>query len=168
MLRFFNLDSKNFWILSLILFSLILSSALFFQIVLGMEPCYLCIIQRVGVIIGIIFSIIGLLFNKYLIFRIISILGVLSGIMTSLIAAIKLVKLQLNPPLFSSCGMSATELMDNYGFLKSLPILFKGSASCSNSAGQFMFFTFEQWTLTLFILILLSFGAITIYNIFKK
>lgn len=175
MLNFFNFNNKLFWFISTTLFSGLIFAALFFQIVLGMQPCYLCIIQRIGVIISLFFSILGLLncfissreiINKTL--KYMSLLGTIGGLGLSIYSAIKLVYMQMNPPLFSSCGASANDLINNYGFLNALPILFKGSASCSNSAGEFLFLTFEQWTLTGFIFISFFILLSLLLKIIKK
>lgn len=155
-------ENRIYWALSFFGFLFIILGALYFQYFKNMQPCYLCIIQRIGVIISIIGSGIGFINPKNSILRNSGIITVLAGLSVSLTASIKLVYMQLNPPIFSSCGMSADELMDNFGFLKSLPMLFEGSASCTESAGGFLNITFEQWTLAMFSIITISLITILI------
>ena len=162
------MQNRKYWLAPLSLFTLILLSALFFQHVKGMEPCYLCIIQRLGVIISIIGSLIGIIKPSIRLLNVTGILILFSGLFISLIASVKLVYLQANPPIFSSCGMDATNLMENYGFLKSLPMLFEGSASCTKSSGGFLFFTFEQWTLFLFSTTLIGLTSLLFFTKRRK
>tara|TARA_B100002019_G_C21205488_1_gene566406 strand:+ start:664 stop:1158 length:495 start_codon:yes stop_codon:yes gene_type:complete len=162
------MQNRKYWLAPLSLFTLILLSALFFQHVKGMEPCYLCIIQRLGVIISIIGSLIGIIKPSIQPLNLTGTLTVFSGLFVSLVASVKLVYLQANPPIFSSCGMDATNLMENYGFLKSLPMLFEGSASCTTSSGGFLFFTFEQWTLFLFSTTLIGLTSLLFFTKRRK
>lgn len=164
-------ESRLSWALLLIGLIATLSGALFFQYVKGLEPCYLCIIQRIGVIIGIAGTTIGLLNPKWFYTKLTGLMVVLSGLGLSLYSSIKLVYMQANPPMFSTCGMSAEQLMDSYGILKTIPILFQGSASCTQSAGSFFFLSFEQWTLSVFVvftLIILFFVGLYLFDFFKK
>ena len=163
--------SRISWGLLFITSTLILLSALYFQYVKDMTPCYLCIIQRIGVIGLMIGSFIGLIkpVNKFL--RRIAYVISLSGATTSLVAAIKLVYMQVNPPLFASCGMKATDLLEKYSILEAIPLLFEGSASCTKSAGSFIGVNFEVWTLILFSVLsvtLFSFFLMRVYKYFKN
>tara|TARA_B100000700_G_scaffold267699_1_gene307748 strand:- start:15013 stop:15534 length:522 start_codon:yes stop_codon:yes gene_type:complete len=163
--------SRISWGLLLVTSTLILLSALYFQYVKDMTPCYLCIIQRIGVIGLIIGSLIGLIKPINNILRRTAYIISLSGLTVSLVAAIKLVYMQFNPPLFASCGMKATDLLEQYSILEALPVLFQGSASCTKSAGSFLGVNFEIWTLILFsflAIILFSFFFFRIYKYFKN
>lgn len=145
----------------------ILLSALYFQYIKGMEPCYLCIIQRIGVIGLMIGSFIGFIKPDNNILRRTAYIVSLTGVTTSLVSAIKLVNMQINPPMFASCGMKATDLLEEYSFLESLPMLFEGSASCTKSAGSFLGLNFEVWTLILFSFLTLILFSYFIFRIFK-
>ena len=66
----FNLEKKNFFIITFLLSLFILISAYFIEYVLGHQPCNLCLIERIPYIGALIIIIINYKFNhleKYLI-----------------------------------------------------------------------------------------------------
>lgn len=145
-------SSRLFW-LSILTFSWgLVGFAVFYQNYFEVEPCYLCIIQRIALIIIGFFAILPLIKPSNPQIRQFGYLGWFIGSVGGLIASIKLVALQSSPKLVSSCGVSSDYLIENFGILEALPILFEGSGDCSSSAGNFLSITFEQWSMGLFIL----------------
>lgn len=158
-----NLTSSRLSWLSLIIFSWgMVGFAVFYQYHYDVEPCYLCILQRISLLVIGAFSIIPLIAPQNPHTRQIGYLGWLIGSIGGLVSSIKLNMLQSSDNLFASCSMSAESLMENFGILKSIPILFEGSGDCSESAGQFIGVTFEQWTLVLFSSLFLTLAIIII------
>lgn len=153
-------NSRIFWLLLLAFSFGGLSVALIAEHVFDMQPCYLCIYQRIALLIVGIFSIITLMNPKNHILRKIGYLGWLSGAGLGLYSSIKLVHLQANPPMFTSCSMGANQLIETFGWLESLPMLFTPSGDCSSSSGELLGVTFEQWSLVLFALLSIYFVVI--------
>jgi disulfide bond formation protein DsbB len=150
-------SSRFSWaLLSFFCFSCV-GAALYFQHVIGLEPCYLCILQRIAFLIIGFGCLITLINPKNHILRKFGYLSWLGGSSLGIYAGGNLIYMQSQPPeMFSSCSMGADQLMETFSFIEYLPMLFNGSGDCSTSSGAFLGLTFEQWTLGLFIMISLS------------
>lgn len=155
-------NSRISWLLLFTLSFGCLIFAIGYQHFYNETPCYLCIIQRVSLLIIGTFTIFPLLKPSNIHFRQIGYIGWISGLSMGLYASIKLVYIQAYPPIFSSCNMDSTMLLNNYGWLESFPILFGSSGDCTSSSGIFIGITFEQWSLILFSGLTLSFICIVL------
>jgi disulfide bond formation protein DsbB len=144
-------QSRLAWaLLSLLSFSAI-GIALIAQHFFDMTPCYLCILQRIGVITIGCFSLLAAINPKNFILRRTGYLGWALGAGLGLYAGGKLLYMQSQPlDIFSTCSMGADQLMERFSFFEYIPILFQGSGSCTESAGAFIGVSFETWTFSLF------------------
>jgi len=174
MLEYLNKISKNRlpWALLLASSATFLSCGFFFQYVMNLEPCHLCIIQRIAFLIIGIGGAIALIKPHLSLFRLLGLMVWSAGVSLGLYAANKLVQLQLNPPtqnLFSSCEIDATSLMNSYGFLEWFPMMFEAKGSCTESAWSFYgILTMEQITLLIFCGHAIAFLLILISQFFYK
>lgn len=164
-------NKRSSW--ALLLFSCIsfLGAGFYFQYNMGLEPCYLCIVQRIAFLIIALSSIIALInpLNNYLKYT--ANIIWLSGSSLGLYGGIKLVYTQLNPPELSfgsGCSLSAEQLMDNYPFLDWFPMMFEAKGSCSESSYSLLgLVTLEQLTLFIFVT-LFSVSLLSFISLFKK
>ncbi len=148
-----------------------LGAGFYFQYNMGLEPCHLCIIQRIAFLIIAISSIFALInpMKNYLIY--ISNIIWIAGSSLGLYGGIKLVHMQMNPPEFSfgsSCTLNAEELMNNYPFLDWFPMMFEAKGSCSESSYSFFgILTMEQLTLFIFV-VLFSISISSLISLLRK
>ena len=112
--------------------------ALFMQHVMGLEPCYLCIVQRVFIILTGFIALLAYLHNPARAGRRIY------GGATALIAlsggafSIRQLWLQSLPEdKVPACGPPAEYLFDAFPLMEALPILLRGDGNCAQ----------VQWTL---------------------
>lgn len=161
-------NNRLSWVLLLIFSWGFVAAAVSFQYFFDKMPCYLCIIQRIALLIIGFSALIALVNPKNIVFRSIGYLGWFSGSFLGLFAANKLLTIQSTVNMFSSCSMNAKTLLENYGWLDSLPILFKGSGDCTISVGSYFGFTFEQWAFSLFVIHLFSIYTIIFLKIIEK
>jgi len=96
-------EKRSVWFL-LALSSLALeSTALYFQYGMGLQPCVLCVYERLAIIGLFIAGIIGLLAPKSFIVRLIAlILGLFSSI-KGLLVSLRHLDLQMNPAPWKQC-----------------------------------------------------------------
>lgn len=164
-------NKRSSW--TLLLFSCIsfLGAGFYFQYNMGLEPCHLCIIQRIAFLIIALSSIIALInpLKNYL--KYISNIIWVAGSSLGLYGGIKLVYTQLNPPELSfgsGCSLSAEQLINNYPFLDWFPMMFEAKGSCSESSYSFFgIVTMEQLTLFIFI-VLFSVSLLSLISLFRK
>ncbi len=144
---------------------LLIVYVLYTQYVLGLEPCPLCILQRVAVIaLGISFLLLTLRpplrkqskFLTSLLLVIISSTGV--GI------AARHVWLQNLPPdKVPGCGPGLDFMMANFPLSEVLEMVFSGSGECAEISWSFAFLSMPAWAL-IWLIVLGSFGIWSIHQ----
>jgi disulfide bond formation protein DsbB len=144
---------------------LIAIAIFYFQNHLGLEPCYLCITQRVFVIaIGVIFLVAGL-HNP---------LAKGQKIYSSLVAAtaavggyfsIKQLWLQSLPEdKVPACGPPADYLFDAFSVSEAISMLLRGDGNCAEVQWQLLGLSMPGWVLVAFI----GFAAVAIFQLLRK
>ena len=144
---------------------LLILYVLYTQYVLGLEPCPLCILQRVAVIaLGISFLLLALRppqrkqskFLTSLLLVMISSAGV--GI------AARHVWLQNLPPdKVPGCGPGLDFMMANFPLSDVLEMVFSGSGECAEISWSFAFLSMPAWAL-IWLIVLGSFGIWSIHQ----
>lgn len=128
--------------------------ALFAQHVLLLDPCPLCIFQRVAVILlGIVF-LLAALHNPAGGAR--WIYAVLVGLTASAGAAVAgwHVRLQNLPAdEVPSCGPGFDYIVENFPLADALTLIFKGSGECADLAWQFLGLSMPAWVALLLIVL---------------
>lgn len=132
--------------------------ALISQYVLGMDPCPLCIAQRVA-LSGYILSLLvwmGLRSPLPRISVFFAWLAFSSSLAGAGVAARHLWIVHFPPP--SSCGADFGYLIDALPLSRWLPLLFSGEAECSAAGAKtVLFLTLPSWSLLLFLALSLGF-----------
>jgi len=126
--------------------------ALYMQYVMGLEPCYLCIVQRVFVIITGVVALLAVVHNPsktgIRIYGVITAVAALAGSGFS----IRQLWLQSLPEdQVPACGPPADYLMESFSFFEWLPILLKGDGNCAKVDWTFLSLSIAGWMLIMFI-----------------
>ncbi len=140
----------------LCLFSL-LFAWLFLELALGLEPCPLCIFDRYVIGVAAVLFGIGALFNPARMWVRRLHAGVTSLVLLGGVAiGVRHVWLQQLPPEdVPACGPSLDYMFDVFPFFEALSMIFQGSGSCAEVDAHFLGVTLAQWTLVLFVVLLL-------------
>lgn len=135
------------------LFSVIglMSYAIYAERILYLDPCPLCITQRLFYILIGVFAVLGLaLIRRPRVQRVMASLMALSAV-GGLITAGRQVWLQHLPPeLVPECGPGLSYWMENEPWLRTLSLLFKGDGNCAEVHWTFMGFSMGEWSLAWF------------------
>ena len=160
-----RITRRNLLLTGFLFCVLLIAYALYTQYVLGLEPCPLCILQRVAVIaLGLSFLLTALKhphtkqskFFASLLLTIISSAGV--GI------AARHVWLQNLPPdKVPGCGPGLDFMMANFPLSEVLEMVFSGSGECAEISWSFAFLSMPAWAL-IWLILLGSFGVWSIYQ----
>lgn len=120
--------------------------ALFAQHVLLLDPCPLCVFQRVAVIsIGLIF-LVAALHNPSGAGRIVySLLLALAAVAGAAVAARHAWLQQLPPDKVPSCGPGLDYMLETLPFTEMLSTVFKGSGECAEIVWQFLGLSMPAW-----------------------
>ncbi len=135
----------------------LLSIAMYLQYSLGLQPCPLCVIQRICIaLLALIFMIGSLYIPRSRITRwIYSILTVFFASLGSL-TALRHIWLEHQPAgSVPSCSASLDYMLQNFPMSQTLIQLFNGSGDCAQVTWQFLTLSIPGWTLIFFAIFLL-------------
>ena len=127
-------------------------SALFFQYVMDLAPCIMCVYQRLAILAIFAAGAIGTLAHKNMLARTLAYILWGTGAVWGLIIALEHVEMQENSgSLFFSC-----EFMPNFPTWAPLhewiPFLFEATGDCGEISWQFFDFSMPQWMIVVYAL----------------
>jgi disulfide bond formation protein DsbB len=139
--------------------------ALFAQHVLLLDPCPLCVFQRVAVIsIGIIF-LVAALHNPAGAGRIVySVLLAAAALAGATVAGRHAWLQQLPPDQVPSCGPGLDYMLETLPFTQVLSKVFRGSGECAEIVWQFLGLSMPAWVLVWVTVM----GTVGIWNNFRR
>ena len=144
---------------------LLIVYALYAEHALGLEPCPLCILQRVAVIaLGLSFLLIALKppqkkHSKFLA----SVLLVMISLTGAWVAARHVWIQNLPPDKVPGCGPGLDFMIANFPLSEVLEMVFSGSGECAEINWSFAFLSMPAWAL-IWLIVLGSFGVWSIYQ----
>ena len=134
--------------------TLLICTALYFQYFEGLEPCPLCIFQRLAFILsGVIFLAAFLHNPKGLGMRIYGILATISGALGTAIAARHVWLQNLPESQIPECGPGLDFMLESFPFFKMLQTVLKGSGECADVMWTFMGLSMPAWSLVWLVLL---------------
>jgi disulfide bond formation protein DsbB len=139
----------------------LLGYALFAEHVQGLEPCPLCIFQRIAMIaVGSVFLIAALHAPRGLSARVYAALGALTAAVGAGVAGWH-VYLQNLPPGAAppDCGASLDYLFDVFGPLETIRMVLASSGECTDVDWSFVGLSMPAWVLIWFVLL----GGLAVY-----
>lgn len=151
-LRQFSFTTLWAWVFTLFAVVCLLGYGYYLQYVEYLDPCPLCITQRLFYILIGLFSLIAILGYKYprahRWFAVLFSLSAIGGIAT----AGRQVWLQHLPEdKVPECGPGLQYWLENEPFFQTLSLLFKGDGNCAEVQWQFLGFSIAEWSLAWFV-----------------
>lgn len=124
--------------------------ALFFQYVMDLAPCIMCVYQRLAIASIILGGLVGFAGHQYLITRFIAYGFWATGAIWGLIIALEHVEMQANSgSLFFSC-----EFIPNFPSWAPLhqwiPAIFEATGDCGEISWQFLGYSMPQWMVVVY------------------
>lgn len=143
----------------------LLAYAYYAQFHLGLEPCPLCIFQRVGVIaVGTFFLLATIHGSAKTGRRIYGALIALAALAGGAVAAWHVYLQQLPPDQVPACGPGLDYMMDVFSFGETLRMVFAGSGECALSDWSFLGLSMPAWVLIAFVML----GVSGIWNNWRQ
>jgi disulfide bond formation protein DsbB len=124
----------------------VVAAALFMQHVVGLNPCPLCILQRVAFLSIAFFSIIGAAWPRAT--RGSAVAALVSSLIGAGVAAWH-VRL-LDAPQGLSCGPGLATMLENFPLSQALPRIFAGSGDCTDTGAVLLGVSLAAWALLWF------------------
>ncbi|ALG69413.2 disulfide bond formation protein B [Beggiatoa leptomitoformis] len=140
-------------------------TAYFFQYVMGLEPCPLCMAQRLIMIsIGLI-ALVGLLHGSFgWANKIYSVLLFLFAVGGMSVAGRQVWLQSLPADQVPACGPDFEFMVNNFPILKTVEVLWRGSGSCAEVSWEFLGLSIAGWTFIWFTF----FAMLAIYQLIKR
>ena len=134
--------------------------ALFFQYVLDLAPCIMCVYQRVAICAIILAGFMGSIGSRFLLARFTAYILWGTGAIWGLLIALEHVEIQSNSgSLFFSC-----EFVPNFPswapLHEWLPFLFEATGDCGDINWQFLGYSMPQWMIVVYGIYTLVFTVI--------
>ncbi len=128
--------------------------ALFAQYVWHMEPCPLCVFQRIALIaLGCVFLIAGIHPAGLIGRRIYAVLMAISALAGMGLAGRHLWLQSLPKDQVPSCGPGLDFMFDTFPVLDALKMVLSGSGECAEVSWRFLGLTMPAWTLISFVVL---------------
>lgn len=159
--------SRLSWVLLLVFVLFFEACALFFQHVMVLAPCVMCIYERVAML-GIGGSaIVGLIAPSNPLFRWLGLAGWGFSAYRGLMLALQHVDYQFNPSPFKTCDIFVT--FPSWAPLNQwMPWMFEAYGDCSKVVWQFLTLSMPQWLVIIFAGNLLVLAFIVISQFVKE
>ncbi|EGT78610.1 Disulfide bond formation protein B [Haemophilus haemolyticus M19107] len=159
-------EKRSAWLLLAFSSLALESTALYFQYGMGLQPCVLCVYERLAIIGLFIAGIIGLLQPRALIIRLIALaLGLFSGI-KGLLVSFRHLDLQMNPAPWKQCEF-IPNFPETLPFHQWFPFMFSPTGSCNESQWSLLGVTMVQWLVFIFAVYVIILALLLIVQVVK-
>jgi len=162
--------SRPLYLLALIVSALLMAAALYLEHVVGLEPCPLCIIQRIALIIVGLICLAAVLHNpgpkngKRTCARTYGVLLTLASLFGAGTAGRQVWLQHLPPDQVPSCILPLDYMLETLPFWDVLSQVFSGTAQCAEVTWTFLGLSIAEGTLIAFI----CFSVLGVMQILRK
>ena len=122
----------------------------YLQLVVGLEPCPMCIVQRYAMILVVLAAAFGAALRSRWAHVTGSVLVVLFAGFGAFVAA-RQSWLQWFPPEVASCGRDFYGMIENFPLRRVIPMIFKGSGDCTAIDWTFLGGSIANWSFLWFV-----------------
>ena len=132
----------------------LLAVGMYLQLVVGRNPCPMCIVQRYALIIVAVIAAVSAMFKSRGAWVTCSVLAMLFGGFGAFVAA-RQSWLQWYPPEVASCGRDFYGMIENFPLKRAIPMIFRGSGDCTKVDWTFLGGSIANWSFLWFCFIVL-------------
>ena len=140
---------------------------LYLEYIQGLDPCPLCVFQRIAYILIGLIALIGATHNPKDLFLVIyKFLIIITAITGALIAGRQVWLQHLPPELVPECGPGLDYMLNVFPLSDAIKMILSGSGECAEVKWRFIGFSIAEWSLIMFIGITVA-TTLSIY-VYKK
>ncbi len=142
---------RIFYSIIFVICASLLGFGLYLEHAVGLEPCPLCIFQRVAFIVIAVISLIGTIQNpKKLLERIYTGLILIASLCGAGIAGRQIWLQHLPEDKIPECGPGLEYMLDAFPFTEALRMILSGSGECAEVQWTFLSFSIAEWSIVCF------------------
>lgn len=151
--------------ISFVVSTLLVAASLYFEFILKLEPCPLCILQRVMMMLLAISFLVGVLIysQKRLWLYLHNGFIFLSAVCGAFISGRQVWLQHLPENLAPACGPGLNYMIKTLPISQTLKLVFEGSGECAKVSWTFLHLSMPEWTLGFFVL----FALVAIVNSYR-
>ena len=143
-----RLSHRFAYLIGALLCAALIATALYFQYAAGLQPCPLCILQRVAFIAVGVLLLLGFLHNPRGWGRpVYGGLASMSALLGATIAARHMWLQNLPPGQVPECGPDLTFMLEAFPLQKALGLILRGSGECAEVQWSLLGLTMPGWSL---------------------
>jgi len=130
----------------------LLGFGLYLEHVFGLEPCPLCVFQRIAYIVVGLFALIAAIHNPEKLFeRIYAVLILVASLCGAGIAGRQVWLQHLPEDKIPECGPGLEYMLDVFPFTEALRMILSGSGECAEVQWTFLNFSIAEWSILCFV-----------------
>lgn len=158
--------TRGAWLLLSASCAVLEGAALYFQHGMGLNPCVMCIYERLALLAILAAGLLGSLAPKWALTRWAALALGLFGAIKGLRLALKHTDYQLNPAPWNQCS-PFVEFPETLPLNQWFPALFEATGDCSKISWQFWGLSMPQWLIAIFAVYLALFTLLLLSQ-FKR
>ena len=145
-------SSRIFFSIIFVICTSLLGFGLYLEHVVGVEPCPLCVFQRVSYIVIALFALIAAIHNPQKLFeRIYTGLILITSLCGAGIAGRQVWLQHLPEDKIPECGPGLEYMLDAFPFTDALRMILSGSGECAEVQWTFLSFSIAEWSILCFL-----------------
>jgi disulfide bond formation protein DsbB len=160
-----NIKARIWFLLGGLACLSLLAMGAYFQLSLGLEPCPLCISQRLAILLTGIIFLIAVLHNPGSVgINCYAILGAISALFGASISTRHVWLQHLPPELVPECSPGISFMLQNFPLFDTVKLMLNGTGDCAKIDWTLLGFSMPAWTLVAF----LSLAALSVLQIWNR
>jgi len=164
MLELIKFNPRIWFFLGFIGCVFLLAMGAYFQFVDGLEPCPLCISQRIAILLtGIVFLLAAIHNPGQSGVRIYAVLGAVTALLGGAISTRHVWLQHLPKDQVPECGPGLEYMFENFPLSATLKLMLSGTGDCAEVTWSFLSLSMPAWTLVAF-LMLAALSLLQIWN----
>lgn len=164
MLKLLKFNSRIWFLLGFVGCVFLLSMGAYFQFVGGLDPCPLCISQRIAILLtGLVFLIAAIHNPGQSGVTVYAISGMITALCGAAISTRHVWIQHLPPDKVPECGPGLEYVLQNFPLFETVKLMLNGTGDCAKVDWTMLGFSMPAWTLVAF-LMLATLSLLQIWN----